>query len=54
MDVSEWFPFNVGLRQRCVMFPRLFNVYMDCAVREANATVLGKGAGITECKWWQA
>ena len=29
MDVSEWFPVNVGLRQGCVMSPRLFNVYMD-------------------------
>ena len=28
-DVSEWFPVNVGLTQRCVMSPWLFNVYMD-------------------------
>ena len=27
MDVSEWFPVNVGLRQGCVMSPCLFNVY---------------------------
>ena len=38
MDVSEWFPVNVGLRQGCVMFPWLFNVYMDGVVR-----VLEKG-----------
>ena len=26
-DVSEWFSVNAALRQGCVMFPRLFNVY---------------------------
>ena len=43
MDVSEWIPVNVGLRQGCVMSPWLFNVYMDGVVREVNARVLGKG-----------
>ena len=42
-DVSEWFRVNVGLRQGCVMSPWLFNVYMDCVVREVNVRVLGKG-----------
>ena len=42
-DVSEWFPVNVGLRQRCVMSPWLFNVYMDGVVRGVNVRVLGKG-----------
>ena len=42
-DVSEWFPVNVGLRQGCVIFPWLFNVYMDGVVREVNVRVLGKG-----------
>ena len=42
-DMSEWFPVNVGLRQGCVMFPWLFNVYMDVVVREVNVRVLGKG-----------
>ena len=42
-DVSEWFPVNVGLRQGCAMSPWLFNVYMDCVVREMNIRVLGKG-----------
>ena len=41
-DVSELFPFNVGLRQGCVMSPWLFNVYIDGVVREVNAGVLGK------------
>ena len=43
MDATEWFPVNVGLRQGCVMSPLLFNGYMDGAVREMNARVLGKG-----------
>ena len=42
-DVSEWFPVNVGLRQGCVMFPWLFNVYMDGVVREVIVRVLEKG-----------
>ena len=42
-DVPKWFPVNVGLRQRCVMSPWLFNVYMDGVVREVNVRVLGKG-----------
>ena len=41
-DVSEWFAVNRGLRQGCVMSPWLFNIYMDCAVRQVNARVLGK------------
>ena len=40
-DVSEWFPVNVGLRQGCVLFPWLFNAYMDGVVREMNVGVLG-------------
>ena len=32
MDVSEWFPVNVGLTQGCVMSPLLFNVYMGGVV----------------------
>ena len=42
-DVSEWFPVNVGLRHSCVMSPRMFIIYMDGVVREANVRVLGKG-----------
>ena len=39
----EWFDENVGLRQGCVMAPRLFNMYMDGVVREVNERVLGWG-----------
>ena len=43
IDVSEWFPINVGLRQGCVMSLWLFNVYMDGVVREVNTRVFVKG-----------
>ena len=43
MDLSEWFPVNVRLREGCVMSPWLFNVYMAGVVPEVNAMVLGKG-----------
>ena len=39
-EVSEWFPFNVGLRQGCEMSPWLCNVGL---VQEVNVEVLGKG-----------
>ena len=41
--MSDWFPVNVGLRQRCVMSPWVFNVYMDGMVREVNVMALGNG-----------
>ena len=46
MDVSEWFPVNIGLRQGCVMSPWLFNVYMEGVAREVNARVFGKALEI--------
>ena len=39
MDVSEWFPVNVELRQGCVTV-----VVSDGLVREVNVRVLGKRA----------
>ena len=41
--MSEWFLVSFGLRQGCVIFPWLFDVYMDGVVREVNVRVLGKG-----------
>ena len=43
MDGRKWFPVNVGYKDGCVMFPFLFNVYMDGVVREVNGGVLWKG-----------
>ena len=40
--VSEGFPVNVGLMLSCVMFPWLFNVYVDDVVQEVNARGLEK------------
>ena len=42
-DVSEWFLVNVVLKQGCVMYPWLFNVYINGVVREVHVRVLGKG-----------
>ena len=44
MDVSEWFPVNVGLTNGWVTLKWLFNVYMDGAV-------LGKVLELM-CKAW--
>ena len=43
MDMSEWFPVNVGLRQVYVMSQWFFNVYMDGVMRGINRKVMGKG-----------
>ena len=39
---------RVGLRQGCVMSPRLFNLYIDGVVREVNARVLGRGSKLVD------
>ena len=43
VDLSEFFPINVGLRQGSVVSPWLFSVYMDGVVQETIARVLGRG-----------
>ena len=48
--MSEWFPIKVGLRQGCVMSPWVFNLYIDGAVREVNARVLGRGLKLVDGK----
>ena len=42
MNVSEWFPVKIGLRQGCMMSPWEFNVYMGGVVRDVNERVLWK------------
>ena len=46
LDVSEWFPVNVGFRQGCAcdIFVVVYCVYMDVVVREVNARVLWERA----------
>ncbi len=38
-ETSEHFEIKVGLRQRCVMSPWLFNVYMDGVMRKMKSKV---------------
>ncbi len=38
-ETSEHFEIKVGLRQRCVMSPWLFNIYMDGVMREVKGKV---------------
>ncbi len=45
-SVSDWFSVLVRLRQRCVMSPWLFNLYMDDVVREVHARLLGRGLSL--------
>ena len=47
-EVSEWFPVRVGLRQGCVMYLWLFNLYIDGVVRGVNARVLGRGLKLVD------
>ena len=47
-EVREWFPVSVGLRQRCVMSPWLFSLYIDGVVREVNARVIGRGLKLVD------
>ena len=39
-DESEWFRINRGVTQGSIMFPWLFNVYMDAVMKEIQ---MGKG-----------
>ena len=38
---SERFRIDSGVRQGCIMFPRLFNIYMDTVRQEVK---MGKGS----------
>ena len=33
---NEWFKIESGLRQKCIMSPWLFNVYMDGVMKEVK------------------
>ena len=35
-DESECFGIDSGVRQGCIMFPSLFNVYMDTGMKEVK------------------
>ena len=41
---SERFRMDNGVRQECIMSPRLFNVYMDGVMREVK---MGMGRGMS-------
>ena len=41
--VSEWFSVKVGLSQKCVMSPWLFNMFMDGVMKEFKANILQGG-----------
>ncbi len=38
-ETSEHFEIKVGFREGCVMSQRLFNIYMDCVMREMKDKV---------------
>ena len=38
---SDWFKVEQGVRQGCVMFPWLFNLYMDHILREVKERFSG-------------
>ena len=39
--MSGWFPIIQGVRQRCVMSPWLFNVFMDGIIRKVKENLQG-------------
>ena len=47
---SEWFGVEVGLRQGCVMSPRLFNLFMDGVMREIRETAREIGVRLIDDK----
>ena len=48
MNVSEWFPVNVGLGQGRVMCAWLFKTQIRMLWCERSGR-----AGTAECEWWQ-
>ena len=52
---SDWFSVKVGLRQGCVMFLWLFNIFMDGVMREVRKRIGDVGVKLWDkariCKW---
>ena len=40
---SECFSVDIGVRQGCIMFPWIFNVYMDAVMKEVKMRKWRKG-----------
>ena len=49
IDVSEWFPVNVGLRESCVMYPWLFNVYTQLNIEVLFWKRYGDSRSLSNC-----
>ena len=45
---SEWFRIDSGVRQRCIMSPWLFNVYMDGVMKEVKMGMGRRGGSFLE------
>ena len=43
---SEWFSIDSGVRQGCIMYPWLFNVYMDLVMKEVKMGMGRRGVRI--------
>ncbi len=52
-EMGECFKIKAGLRQRCVMSPWLFNIFMDGVIREIKAKIVNIGIEmrIDNAKW---
>ena len=49
---SEWFRIDNGIREGCIMFPWLFNVYMDAMMKEVKMGMGRRGESrdyLTSC-----
>src|SRR5678816_2098238 len=45
---NDWFNINSGVRQGCVISPRLLNLYMDGVMKELEVEVAGDGVRMME------
>ena len=55
---TEWFPIEKGVRQGCIIYPHLFNIYSECIIRETlegfegNVRVKGKIYPLVKNNTW--